>query len=177
MRQQCLMTSKLKKIAFSAVCKINQHNQWVVCEGKSCVKTCSRCYCGLPGGSSGDHFFIWYLDYHDFHGHHHHRQHNHYSLHDHHDISSSATCKRWTASLPRTTARSSSPFPSTSSRNSALPNKPRERCVFFWSARTSCTAFDWPVRGQEFFLSPSSLPQNYGLHGSQVGLTCQVHLV
>ena len=124
----------LLRIASSAVCKINQHNQWVVCEGKSCVKTCSRCYCGLPSGSSGDHIFIWYLDYHDFHGHHeqssYHRQHNHYSHHDHHAISSSATCKRWTASLPRTTARSSSPFPSTSSRNSALPNKPRERCVF-----------------------------------------------
>ena len=60
----------LLRIASSAVCKINQHNQWVVCEGKSCVKTCSRCYCGLPSGSSGDHIFIWYLDYHDFHGHH-----------------------------------------------------------------------------------------------------------
>ena len=52
-----------------------------------------------------------------------------------------------------------------------------EKGAFFRSARTSCTAFDWPVRGQEFSLSSSSLPQNYGLHGSQVGLTCQVHLV
>ena len=52
-----------------------------------------------------------------------------------------------------------------------------EKGAFFRSARTSCTAFDWPVRGQEFSLSSSSLPQNYGLHGSQIGLTCQVHLV
>ena len=52
-----------------------------------------------------------------------------------------------------------------------------EKGAFFRSARTSCTAFDWPVRGQEFFLSPSSLPQDYVSHASRVGLTCQVHLV
>ena len=176
MRQQCLMTSKLKKIAFSAVCKINQHNQWVVCEGKSCVKTCSRCYCGLPGGSSGDHFFIWYLDYHDFHAHHH---------HGNMIIIVFTIFMIFPAPLPANAEQ----HLCREQQHDYLPHSHRhhlatlhcqtnpEKGAFFRSARTSCTAFDWPVRGQEFSLSSSSLPQNYGLHGSQIGLTCQVHLV
>ena len=132
MRQQCLMTAKFKRIASSAVCKIIINELSV--KASRALKHAADVIADSPAALqviifSSDILIIMIFMV-IMSSHHHHRQQNHYSLHDHHAISSSATCKRWTASLPRTTARSSSPFPSTSSRNSALPNKPRERCVF-----------------------------------------------